>query len=235
MNEQLKVLLDLQKIDSELYFLQTMREKKPSELEHDKQRQQQAQAVVQRIDDTIKETRMEIDRKELDINQNEAEIEKAQIALNTARSNEEYQVFKSQIEKFQETNGSIEEYVLEQMSAIDGLNVDRERASTEVDRVTQDLNQKEKEIQSFLQEVDERVGGLGGNRSELLASADKDALEVYEKVLTRYNESALALVENSVCQGCYMSLTKQMLNELMVGRDLVQCRNCVRILYLHDA
>lgn len=235
MNEQLKVLLDLQKIDSELYFLQTMREKKPSELEHDKQRQQQAQAVVQRIDDTIKETRMEIDRKELDINQNEAEIEKAQIALNTARSNDEYQVFKSQIEKFQGTNGSIEEYVLEQMSAIDGLNADRELASTEVDRVTRDLNQKEKEIQSFLQEVDQRVGDLGGNRSELVASADKDALEVYEKVLTRYSESALALVENSVCQGCHMSLTKQMLNELMVGRDLVQCRNCVRILYLHDA
>lgn len=42
----------------------------------------------------------------------------------------------------------------------------------------------------------------------------------------------MAPVEHKVCQGCYMSVTNQMVTELMLGRDLVQCPTCLRILYL---
>lgn len=234
MNEQLSVLLDLQKVDSELYFLNDVRAKKPLELEQERVKQREAEATVERIVAAIKQARMAADAKELDIKKNEGEIEKAQVALNTARSNEEYQVFRSQIERFQEENGKIEELVLEDLTTIDALTAEKEGAESQIEKVKKELAEKQKDIDAFIAEVDERVTALQASREEILGRVGKDQLYLYERVLERYNESALAIVENKVCQGCYMSLTKQMLNNLMIGSDLVQCKNCARILYLND-
>ena len=234
MNEQLKVLLDLQKVDSELFFLQDVRAKKPLELEQEKRKQQEAEALVARFAAAITHTRMAADSKELDVKKNDGEIEKAQVALNTARSNAEYQVFKGQIERFQEENGKIEDLVLTDLTTIDSLVAEKEGAEAQVEKIQQELAQKEKDIHAFITEVDERLGTLSSSRDEILSGVGKDQLYLYERVLERYHESALALVENNVCQGCHMGITKQMMNELLIGKDLVQCRNCARILYAHD-
>jgi predicted nucleic acid-binding Zn-ribbon protein len=234
MNEQLKVLLDLQKIDSELYFLQDVRTKKPLELEQERCRQQEAEDLVQRTGAVLTKTRMAADSKELDVKKNEGEIEKAQVALNTARSNEEYQVFKGQIERFQEENGKIEEFVLVDLTTIDSLSAEKQAAEGQVEKVKAELAQKQKDIDAFVAEVDERLVGLKARREEIVAEVGEESLYLYDRVLERYQGSALALAENSVCQGCYMSLTKQTINEIIIGKDLVQCRNCVRILYLKD-
>ncbi|MBN1443076.1 MAG: hypothetical protein JXA90_10215, partial [Planctomycetes bacterium] len=33
-------------------------------------------------------------------------------------------------------------------------------------------------------------------------------------------------------QGCHMTVTPQSITVLMLGKELVQCRNCSRLLYL---
>ena len=57
-------------------------------------------------------------------------------------------------------------------------------------------------------------------------------LLLYDRVLSRHKDFALARLEHQVCQGCFMSITPQTLNTILLGRELCQCRNCLRILYL---
>ena len=53
-------------------------------------------------------------------------------------------------------------------------------------------------------------------------------LKIYERVLQRYNNFAIARVEGQVCHGCFMSVTSQEVNLLMQGQFL-QCKSCSRL------
>ena len=235
MSTLLKSLFDLHKIDSDLHFLRELKEKRPLELTKDRRKLTLANGVVEAIGVEIKESKVEADKAELDVQQAESEIEKLQIQLNTAKTNQEYTVLKDQIDRHRSKNGELEEQILEKLSRIDGLNDELVQAKAQVGEVSQDLSLKEEEMNAFLGEVSGKIEGRGGERGDHASSIPEDALELYDKVLNRYADSALALVENRVCQGCYMSVTTQAITQLMLGAKLVQCKNCVRILYLAES
>ncbi len=231
----LKLLLELQKIDADLHFLRELRVRRPQEVQKERDKLQRSEQAVASIESDIKQLRMTCDRAELDIKQKQGEIEKLQIALNTAKTNQEYQVLRDQIERHGKELGEIEEQVLERFNSIDALGEEKTAARDEVERARKELAAREEEMRGIVAEVDEKIAALDKQRAEKVAEIPGDALETYERVLARYEDSALALVESRICQGCYMSVTSQAINELMVGEELIQCKNCLRILYLPEA
>jgi predicted nucleic acid-binding Zn-ribbon protein len=72
---------------------------------------------------------------------------------------------------------------------------------------------------------------MEAKRNGLASEVDRDHLKVYERVLARHNNFAIARVEDKVCQGCFISVTAQDVNLLMQGK-FVQCKSCSRILFL---
>jgi predicted nucleic acid-binding Zn-ribbon protein len=72
-------------------------------------------------------------------------------------------------------------------------------------------------------------------RQELQAQADRQALQLYERILQARQGLAVVAVEARICQGCYMTLTPNDLMNLQGGRALVTCKSCQRILYLPEA
>ena len=235
MNNDLKSLLELQKIDADLHFLRDLKEKRPRELERERKKVEMADEVISLMDAEIKQCRMAIDKCELDIKQKDADIEKSQINLNTAKTNQEYQVLQDQIARLKSERAAIEEQVIARMEEIESTNGERDKSLELVEQVKKDYAEREGEVQGFIGEVDQKISTLESQRGEQLADVDGEALELYERVLRRYGDAALASVEGGVCQGCHMQVTKQEISKLMMGKDLIQCRNCVKILYLASA
>ena len=76
----------------------------------------------------------------------------------------------------------------------------------------------------------------------MAAKLDPETLKRYEGLLrTRGGEAVVAAIFQAgmggeegqyLCQGCFMPLTHQMVNQLMLATDLVGCKSCGRILYL---
>ena len=234
MSTVLKSLYDLQKIDSDLHLLRDLKNKRPLELEKDRRKLTLTKGVVDAIGEETKQTKMAADKAELEVKQAENEIDRLQIQLNTAKTNQEYTILKDQIDGHRAKNDELEEAILEKLSRIDGLNDELTQAKTQVDEVEKELALKEDEMNAFLREVDGKIEGLGGERGTHAATIPADAMELYDKVLNRYTDSAVAPVEKRVCQGCYMSVTTQAITQLMTGAELVQCKRCLRILYLPE-
>ena len=217
MSTVLKSLCDLQKIDSDLHLLRDLKNKRPLELEKDRRKLTLTKGVVDAIGEETKQTKMAADKAELEVKQAESEIDRLQIQLNTAKTNQEYTVLKDQIDRHRAKNDELEEAILEKLSRIDGLNDELAQAKTQVDEVEKELALKEDEMNAFLREVDGKIEGLGGERGTQAVTIPTDAMELYDKVLNRYTDSALASVENRVCQGCYMSVTTQAITQLIEG------------------
>ena len=232
MHPSLKSLLELQEIDGQMIFLKRAKESRPRELDPERKRLQDLRVQIEASTQEIKRLRMDADRRELDLKKNEAEILRQQTQLNQASSNQEYQVLKEQIARMRVDNGAIEEEVLTRMTESDACQGKKKQAEAEAKHFETDLKKKEVELQEVVKGLDGQIADLSGRRAEALRAVPADHLALYDRVLQRHRDFAIARVEHQICQGCFMSATPQTINILMQDRELIQCRNCLRILYL---
>ncbi len=76
---------------------------------------------------------------------------------------------------------------------------------------------------------------LANQRENLTQGISEPILRTYERMRgSRLRSNAVVPAINSVCQGCFMVITKSVQMELKRGHQLVLCEHCGRILFLSD-
>ena len=73
---------------------------------------------------------------------------------------------------------------------------------------------------------------LRSERQALVSRLDDEIHKKYERILHNKRDHAMAEVVEHTCTGCRMGVTKQNLARLIGGKEIIQCPNCMRILYL---
>lgn len=241
MHHSIEKLLDVQKLDRETRLLDEAKIRRPMELNDDKRKVASGKEVVGGVEDEITACRLNIDKGELNIKELEEAIQKSNIALNGAKTNTEYSIFQEQIAKNEESKGAKEEEVLELLTRLENL----EGRKTDVERDLADMEKsyqrKETEVLGLVKELEEKVGGLKENRGQLAEEIITDHLDLYERINKKVDSDCIVAAEESAdeagvyfCQGCYMTVTKQELNQLALAQELLTCRSCSRLLYLED-
>ena len=82
---------------------------------------------------------------------------------------------------------------------------------------------------------DAKLAELQADRAKLSAEGiSPEHIRLYTDLLATREGEALALLVDQVCQGCYVSIPKNLAVRLLRGSELVQCPSCGRILYLPD-
>jgi predicted nucleic acid-binding Zn-ribbon protein len=86
--------------------------------------------------------------------------------------------------------------------------------------------------------VDEQTGlqarleQLAEQRTALVVAVGPEDLATYERLRQRKGGRAVVIIANGICQGCRMSPPTSQLQQAQMGRDLVFCNNCGRILHV---
>lgn len=241
MHHSIEKLLDVQKLDRETRLLDEAKIRRPMELNDDKRKVASGKEVLGGVEDEITACRLNIDKGELNIKELEEAIQKSNIAMNGAKTNTEYSIFQEQIAKNEENKGAKEEEVLELLTLLENL----QGRKTDVERDLADMEKsyqrKETEVLGLVKELEEKVGGLKENRGQLAEEVITDHLDLYERINKKVDSDCIVAAEESAdeagvyfCQGCYMTVTKQELNQLALAQDLLTCRSCSRLLYLED-
>jgi len=234
MKEQLKALLALAEIDNEINSLREIREARPRQLEPFRSQEHGRAERVAMIRQELKRLRRESDRIEQEIRECEEKLTKLKIQINQAKSNEEYQVLTEQKNRLEEEVGAKEEEGLETLSKSEKLGEELKEAEEAWAEAKRELEQAESEVAAEIAEIDKRLEELAKQRAEVASKVESKYLSQYERVLNRHHDRAVVPVQGGVCQGCFMSVTPQMVNSLMIGREIVVCKSCQRILYLPD-
>ena len=241
MHPSLEKLLDVQKLDRETRLLEEAKARRPMELNDEKRKVAAGKETVGGVDEEITACRLNIDKGELNIKELEEGIQKSNIAMNGAKSNTEYSIFQEQIARSEESKGAKEVEVLELLTLLENLQgkkADGERALADLEKSYQ---RKEAEVLGLVKELEEKVGGLKDERGQLAVEITSDHLDLYERINSKVDADCIVAAEESAdeagvyfCQGCYMTVTKQELNQLALAQDLLTCRSCSRLLYLED-
>lgn len=233
-DEQLGHLIKLQALDVQLYRLRRERESKPRLIEELETRRNEEQAAVKALEEKIKANQLKRKQRELDLQAKEEGVKKLQVQLYQLKTNKEYQTMQQEIEGVKADNSRIEDEILMLMEEAETLNKDLTKEKGLFAEAERRLNEDKKKIESEIASIDGEISNFEVQRKELAASVDKKVLTHYEKVLANRDGLALAAVKSHACQGCFLNLPPQVINEIKMKEKLVTCESCARILYIEN-
>ena len=125
------------------------------------------------------------------------------------------------------------------MNHLDGLQGKKAELERDLADTEKAYQRKETEVNGLVKELDSKVGGLKDERGQLTSFVDGDHFAIYERIRSKVDGDSIVPVEKKAeeegvffCQGCYMRVTKQELNQLALAQELLTCRSCSRLLFL---
>lgn len=235
MREQINILVDLQRIESETAALRSALAAVPEAITALDAELQAAEQQIDQKDKIFAEQKKKYRGQEGEVQQIAARIKSSQAKLHAVKTNREYQAMLKEIEELQAKNSSLEDDMLEFLEHMD-------RTESEIVTERQRFRQQEetfgREKAMILEEADKkrsRLAQLKEERARTVERLDPSLLKRFEKVMAAHPDGrAVASVEKAVCSGCNLNLPPQMFIELQKCETIRLCPTCERIIYRRE-
>ena len=232
--EEIGKLKELQKIDSQIFGLNKERSSKPSIIKDMETQFETKKQVLKESDEKFKKVGLK--RKEIEGNlaAKEEQIKQLQAKLYSLKTNKEYSTMLSQIQGAQMDKSLVEEDILKSFDEQEEVNKEKLKLEQDLKVQEGEFQQEKQKILNRLKELDAQIADLESKRQVALHGIDKNILTQYERILR--GKEGLAIVEaaHNSCQGCYMNIPHQVINEIKMYNKLVFCEMCSRILFVED-
>jgi predicted nucleic acid-binding Zn-ribbon protein len=232
--EQIKLLVELQGLDTHIFRVQDELEQIPVDIKKIEDEFKQVSADLKTAEDGMKALQLKRKEKEMDLESKEGNVRKLQTQLFQLKTNKEYSTMQDEISRAKADSSLIEEdiiRILEQMD-LQNAQISKEKDLLKAEDAKYSDMKNKKALESKKIEAD--LGVVKTQREELAGKIDKTVLSKYEKIV--HNKGGLAVVPilSNSCQGCFQVLPPQILNIVKMRADIVLCENCSRILYFED-
>ena len=110
-------------------------------------------------------------------------------------------------------------------SEIEAADKNARAAKDTISRQLADLETKSKALGSQQEQLETE-------RAALATKIDDDVLDQFERLFNSKGDAAIVAVEHGVCTGCHMKVTTATAARVKAGKEIVNCEQCGRILYL---
>ena len=232
LQEQLRLLYELQQIDAEILTLDNKLKSVPLKI---KKADTQLQIHQQKLQG--KQTQLVEAEKVQRFKTAELEMEgeqrgKYQAQLREVKSNEEYQALDNQISFVQEKEAAIEDEILSAMLQIDQLNEELAQQKEEFNAEQKKHNAQKTEYAREAKDLKAEIVTWQGKRQDFLHQIDPELMDQYQARFKRYRQGLVSLVVENACGNCHLTIPPQTLQEARKYGELIRCGSCRLILYI---
>ena len=233
--DQIKKLVELQAIDSQVYQFRRELKEKPLYLDELKKKFEEKQANLKKLEERFKAIQLERKALELDLQSKEGEITKANSQLLQLKTNKEYQVKLLEIENLKADKSQIEEQILLLYDEGDTVSAAIAKEKEFLVQEEKKYLSEKKSIDDSIKETEDKVTVLQSTRNQIAPEVDKGTLVRYERILENKEGTAIVpVVKGPSCGGCFMNVPDQVINEMKMYDRLIFCEMCARIIYLEE-
>ncbi len=231
MNAELQKLIELQAIDREVLDFDRILGAAPNQI---KAGQAEMDAVKKELDqarEVIAGMQKSNKQLEADVQAENDHMAKIKTKLTAVKTNKEYSAILAEVESVKEKVSACEDKELEIMELL-------EEKSSELPAIESRFKEEEKNFKEYKAKKEaeyERVKGelevVKGRRQAILETIEPKRVVLYDKILKRNDGLAVVEVRESMCQGCFHRLRPQVIIDVKVGEEIVECSHCYRFLY----
>ncbi|HZK25652.1 MAG TPA: hypothetical protein VFC74_09770 [Oscillospiraceae bacterium] len=169
-------------------------------------------------------------RLEMDLQDAEAEQEKAQTQLfsNSNQSSKGLEQLERRSDALGKERLEKEEMLLLAMEGKDNLAQTLQKSKDDYRSRRKKLRQLQKTGNAEIQELKNKINDLQEQRKQLQEQISESLLKDYRQQRPRYNGKPLAHLENDCCSGCRVMVFKTLKSNLNQPNSKVFCENCGR-------
>ena len=191
-------------------------------------------AAIEAASKAIKDLKAQQKTKETSAQAIKEKTSDLRVKLNAIKKQVEYDAIRNQIAHDNATLARLDDETLELMGKIEEQTAAMAVAAAEIKVVEAEVAKISGEIEARAVEQRAQLKELEVAIVEAEQIISEDQREQYRRNVKQRGADALASVEGGACTGCFVSVTPQMINELMNGGNLTFCKTCGRILYLAE-
>ena len=231
MQERIKALYELQKIDSKIDEINKVKGELPMEVADLEDEVAGLQTRIDKIQGDIDELNALLRQKKEDIEQCKSLIAKYTEQQNNVRNNREFDAIGKEIE-YQELNTQLcEKHIKEYTAALKTKKQLLEEAeAVKKDRCI-DLEAKREELNSIDAETAKDVEALHEEADKARKMIDERLLSAYNRIRGNVrNGLAVVSIKRDACGGCFNRIPPQRQSEIRLGKKIIICEYCGRIL-----
>jgi hypothetical protein len=192
------------------------------------------QAELDAAKKAVMDVRAQIHKKETQLKGMQEKTAELRVKLNAIKKQVEYDAIRNQIANDNLAQSKLSEEILESMIKVDEQAASVTAQEADIKKIADEVAAMAAEIASKAAEQKASLAKLDAAIVEAEGFIAEDQVEQYRRNVKQRGADALAAVEENACSGCYVTVTTQMMNELINGHHLVFCKTCGRILYLAE-
>jgi len=234
MLNEIEQLLRLQERDQKIKRIRAELETVPFERERTDQMLAAKSGAFDQIKQRTREIELQKKKLELDALSRRDSIGKYKVQQFQTRKNDEFQAISLEIQRFEKEIELIEDHEIELMEQAEqgqkesaALEQELKAAKRQAEIQQADLKKKETTLTGRLQEAEK-------DRDQLTKGLDPNLLFQYTRLFANKGGDPVVPVEHEYCTGCHMKNTSALVHRVRLGRDIVHCEQCGRILYFAD-
>lgn len=232
--EQIKKLIELQKLDGDIYALKRELREKPEYLAKLKEDFENKKANLKQHEEQYKTLQVTHKTLEGDLKTQDDAIAKFNAQLSLLKTNKEYTAKLHEIENVKADRSIVEDKILLSYDALDATKADVDKEKVIVAEEEKKYLAEKKVVEDSVKILEDKAKVLESQRAMIAPSVPKTILSRYDRVLEHTDGLAIVPVKDGTCGGCYMTVPAQVANQIKMSKELVFCETCARIIYLID-
>lgn len=229
--DKLMALYELQKVDTEINKIKTLRGELPLEIGDLEDELAGLETRINNLEEDISNFQTALNNKKTEISNAEVLIKKYEGQQMNVRNNREYDSLSKEIEfqtlEIELCEKRIKEFAVEIDSKTEIIN----QSKTVFEERDKDLQQKRGELDAIVSDTQKEEGVLE-------KKAEKIEIKIEERLVTAYNKIrknarnglAVVTVERDACGGCFNKIPPQRQVDIRNRKKIIVCEYCGRIL-----
>ena len=229
--EKLQNLYELQRIDTEIDKIKTLRGELPLEVQDLEDEIAGLETRIENLKVELGELDKTSSTRKMDIKKAEEAIKKYSEQLDNVRNNREYDALSKEIE-FQKLEIELQEKrIREAQKAKAEKEALMEESKKRYEDKVSDLEAKKGELNDIINETHKDEESLQTKSEELAATIDERLLTAYRRIRSNArNGLAVVTVDRDACGGCFNKIPPQRKLDIRSRKKIIVCEYCGRIL-----
>jgi uncharacterized protein len=229
--DQIRLLVKLQELELAIRQFEEAIAAKPHELDPLIRALDDARASATKHRKDLEALDKQRRQLELAITGEQSDLQKAQRKLLEVKTNKEYAAMLAEIEAFKQKISGHEDAVLQLLELTELRKQELQELDQRINAEEQRLAEGQRRNEAELTVLQNTIAARRQAREEAKQQLDRAVMDLYQRLLNSRKGVAVVGIKNGTCQGCFLALPPQLIQEVRRNDRVLTCSHCHRILY----
>ena len=229
--EKMLALNNLQKIDTKIDKIQTLKGELPMEVEDLEDTLIGLNTRIVKIEEEIKEVEEELNGREISIKKSNELISKYEKQMDNVKNSREFDALTKEVGMQKLEIQLAEKKIRQAKENLESKKAYFGESKSKIEGIEDQLKEKQEELERITKETDAEEKSLVTKSEKARGKVDQGLLKAYVRIRKAYKDGlAVVSVERDSCGGCHAIIPPQVQIDIADQKKLIICEHCGRIL-----